>query len=70
MGDEADIKLARLETRLDGHDEYIGDLHAKIDRVIEFQLRQRGFLAGIVFTVGALASGVTWLLNGKFHLGG
>jgi len=70
MSAEEQERLARLEARANGHDAYMGDLHEKIDKVLEFQTRQRGFIAGIVFTVGVLATGVTWLLGGKFHFGG
>ena len=66
MGEDLE-RLVRAEARLDGHDEYIGDLHAKIDKVLECQMQQRGFIAGIVFTVGAVASLITWFLNSKLH---
>ena len=68
---DLDCRLAKVEQRLDEGDAWRVEYGAKIDKLIEYQLRQRGFLAGIVFTVGALASGVTWLLNGRFfHFGG
>ena len=67
---DLDCRVAKIEQRVDVNDEYLADLHVKIDKVLEYQLRQRGFIAGIVFTVGALASALTWVLGGKFHWGG
>jgi len=61
-------KLAAHESRLNAHDDYICDLHAKIDQMLDYQRRQQGFMAGIVFTVGAIITGVTWLFNSGFQI--
>lgn len=48
-------RLARLEEKV----EHMGDLAGKVDQILENQSKQRGFIAGVTFTVGALASILT-----------
>jgi len=63
-----DDKIAAHEARLNVLDEYVSSLHTKIDQMLDYQRRQQGFIAGIVFTVGAFASGIAWFFNDVFHL--
>ena len=67
---ELETRIAKVEQRVDGTDVDLADLSAKLDRVLEYQMRQRGFIAGIVFTVGAVASALTAIVSGRFHWGG
>lgn len=48
-------RLARLEEKV----HHMSELEAKVDQILENQTKQRGFVAGVTFTVGALASILT-----------
>jgi len=58
---DAECRIAKLEQRVDDMEE----MKEKINQIFEMQVRQRGFVAGVVFTVGAVASALTWFLNHK-----
>jgi hypothetical protein len=52
---DLDCRVAKLEERVD----QVADMDAKLDAILASQHRQRGFIAGVSITVGAIASAVT-----------
>jgi DNA repair ATPase RecN len=66
MPDEA-CRLAKVEQRIDALEEVFEDRGKKLDAIIATldemkseQTRYKGFVGGIVFTIGAVFSFVTW----------
>ena len=66
MPDEA-CRLAKVEQRLDALEESFEDRGKKLDAIIHAleemkneQTKYKGFIGGIVFTVGALFSFIAW----------
>jgi DNA repair ATPase RecN len=66
MPDEA-CRLAKVEQRMDALEEVFEDRGKKLDAIIHAleemkneQTKYKGFIGGIVFTVGALFSFLTW----------
>jgi DNA repair ATPase RecN len=66
MPDEA-CRLAKVEQRIENLEEIFEDRGKKLDAIIATleemkndQTRYKGFLGGIVFTVGALFSFIAW----------
>jgi hypothetical protein len=66
MPDEA-CRLAKVEQRIDALEEVFEDRGRKLDAIIAAldemkaeQSRYKGFIGGIVFTVGALFSFLSW----------
>ena len=66
MPDEA-CRLAKVEQRIDALEEVFEDRGRKLDAIIAAleemkneQTRYKGFIGGIVFTIGALFSFLTW----------
>ena len=66
MPDEK-CRLAKVELRMDALEEVFEDRGKKLDAIIHAleemkneQTKYTGFIGGIVFTVGALFSFVTW----------
>ena len=66
MPDEK-CRLAKVEQRIDALEEVFEDRGKKLDAIIATleemkneQTRYKGFIGGIVFTIGALFSFVTW----------
>ena len=66
MPDEA-CRLAKVEQRIENLEEIFEDRGKKLDSIIATldemkieQTRYKGFLGGIVFTVGALFSFIAW----------
>mgnify|MGYP000359003645 CR=1 FL=1 len=60
-------RLAKVEQRMDALEEVFEDRGKKLDAIIyaleemkNEQTRYKGFIGGIVFTVGALFSFLTW----------
>ena len=52
-------RMARAEQRLDDADDWRDEYGTKIDRLLELQSRQRGFLAGAAFAISAFGYVVT-----------
>lgn len=67
---ELNARVAVLESRIESFQESIDCQGNKIDQLLAINARQKGFIAGIVFAIGALVSAFSWLLNGKFNIGG
>lgn len=66
MPDEA-CRLAKVEQRIDALEEIFEDRGRKLDAIIATldemktdQTRYKGFIGGIVFTIGAIFSFVSW----------
>jgi DNA repair ATPase RecN len=66
MPDEA-CRLAKVEQRIENLEEIFEDRGKKLDAIIETleemkneQTRYKGFIGGIVFTIGALFSFIAW----------
>ena len=66
MPDEK-CRLAKVEQRMDALEEVFEDRGKKLDAIIyaleemkNEQTKYKGFIGGIVFTVGALFSFLTW----------
>jgi hypothetical protein len=66
MPDEL-CRLAKVEQQIETLDKDLTDLSEKLDKIIKAieemkteQSRYKGFLGGIVFTIGALYSFLTW----------
>ena len=66
MPDEA-CRLAKVEQRIENLEEIFEDRSKKLDAIIAAldemkaeQSRYKGFIGGIVFTVGALFSFIAW----------
>ena len=69
MPDEK-CRLAKVEQRIDALEEVFEDRGKKLDAIIATldemkndQTKYKGFIGGIVFTVGALFSFLTWWLS-------
>jgi DNA repair ATPase RecN len=66
MPDEA-CRLAKVEQRIENLEEIFEDRGKKLDAIIATldemkaeQTRYKGFIGGIVFTIGALFSFIAW----------
>jgi DNA repair ATPase RecN len=66
MPDEA-CRLAKVEQRIENLEEIFEDRGKKLDAIISAleemkneQTRYKGFIGGIVFTIGALFSFIAW----------
>ena len=66
MPDEA-CRLAKVEQRIDSLEEVFEDRGRKLDVIIAAldemkteQARYKGFIGGIVFTIGAIFSFIAW----------
>jgi DNA repair ATPase RecN len=66
MPDEA-CRLAKVEQRIENLEEIFEDRGKKLDAIITAldemkaeQTRYKGFIGGIVFTIGALFSFIAW----------
>jgi DNA repair ATPase RecN len=71
MPDEA-CRLAKVEQRIETLEEVFEDRGRKLDAIIAAldemkteQTRYKGFIGGIVFTIGAVFSFVTWWLGNR-----
>lgn len=71
MPDEA-CRLAKVEQRIENLEEIFEDRGKKLDAIIATleemksdQTRYKGFLGGIVFTVGAVFSFLSWWLGSR-----
>jgi DNA repair ATPase RecN len=71
MPDEA-CRLAKVEQRIENLEEIFEDRGKKLDAIIATldemkteQTRYKGFVGGIVFTIGAVFSFVTWWLGNR-----
>jgi len=71
MPDEA-CRLAKAEQRIETLEEVFEDRGKKLDAIIAAldemkseQTRYKGFVGGIVFTIGAVFSFVTWWLGNR-----
>jgi regulator of replication initiation timing len=60
-------RLAKVEQQIETLEKDLTDLNEKLDKIIKAieemkteQSRYKGFLGGIVFTIGALYSFLTW----------
>ncbi len=60
-------RLAKVEQQIETLEKDFNDLNEKLDKIIKAieemkteQSRYKGFLGGIVFTIGALYSFLTW----------
>jgi hypothetical protein len=69
MPDEA-CRLAKVEQRIENLEEIFEDRGKKLDAIITAlnemkaeQSRYKGFIGGIVFTIGALFSFIAWWTN-------
>jgi hypothetical protein len=69
MPDEA-CRLAKVEQRIENLEEIFEDRGKKLDAIIHAleemkneQTRYKGFIGGIVFTIGALFSFIAWWTN-------
>ena len=66
MPDEA-CRLAKVEQRMDALEEVFEDRGKKLDAIIHAleeikneQTKSKGFIGGVIFTVGAIFSFLTW----------
>lgn len=71
MPDEA-CRLAKVEQRIDALEEVFEDRGKKLDAIIATldemkseQTRYKGFIGGIVFTIGAIFSFIAWWLGNR-----
>jgi DNA repair ATPase RecN len=69
MPDEK-CRLAKVEQRIENLEEIFEDRGKKLDAIIHAleemkneQTRYKGFIGGIVFTIGALFSFIAWWTN-------
>jgi len=60
-------RLAKVEQQIETLEKDFNDLNEKLDKIIKAieemkteQSRYKGFLGGVVFTIGALYSFLTW----------
>lgn len=63
-------RLAKVEQQIETLEKDYNDLNEKLDKIIKAieemkteQSRYKGFLGGMVFTIGALYSFLTWWTN-------
>jgi DNA repair ATPase RecN len=71
MPDEK-CRLAKVEQRMDALEEVFDDRGKKLDAIIATleemkneQTKYKGFIGGVVFTIGAVFSFLTWWLGNR-----
>jgi DNA repair ATPase RecN len=71
MPDEA-CRLAKVEQRIESLEEVFEDRGKKLDAIIATleemkneQTKYKGFIGGVVFTIGAVFSFLTWWLGNR-----
>ena len=71
MPDEK-CRLAKVEQRMDALEEVFEDRGKKLDAIIATleemkneQTKYKGFIGGVVFTIGAVFSFLTWWLGNR-----
>jgi hypothetical protein len=62
---ESDVQSLK-EGRADAND-MREKMNAKLDQILAYQQRQRGFIAGITFVFGSLIFVVNKFLSGNYH---
>lgn len=65
---DLECRFSKLEQRVEIMQDSHQEIADKLDRLLEQQQRQRGFIAGVSVTITVIASSLAWVFNHGFKI--
>lgn len=65
---DLECRLAKIEERVEIMQSSHKEVTDKLDKLIDQQQKQIGFIGGVSFALTVIASGLAWILNHGFKI--